>query len=118
MEAWELEQAAERHGDAIYRTALQYTRQPADAEDVLQEVLLERRMPPWHADPHHGKFANDRSLTAGETQTLLRWIKQGCPRGNGEDPLERTAAAAADSDGELDEDDRPVRHVHRTLGKP
>lgn len=63
---------------------------------MIEEVLLERRMPPWHADPHHGTFANDRSLTAVETQALLRWIKQGCPRGDGEDPLERPAAAPAE----------------------
>src|SRR4051794_29263201 len=30
--------------------------------DMIQEVVLARRMPPWHADPHVGKFANDRSL--------------------------------------------------------
>lgn len=61
---------------------------------MIEEVLLERRMPPWHADPHYGTFANDRSLTAGESQALLRWIKQGCPRGEGADPLEAQASAA------------------------
>ena len=42
MEAQALERIAERYGDLIYRVALQYTGQSADAEDVLQEVLLER----------------------------------------------------------------------------
>lgn len=28
-------------GDTIYRVALQYTGHPCDAEDVLQDVLLE-----------------------------------------------------------------------------
>src|SRR6185369_2492569 len=54
---------------------------------MIREVLLERRMPPWHADPHYGKFANDRSLTGAEARTLMRWIDQDCPRGDGEDPL-------------------------------
>jgi hypothetical protein len=63
---------------------------------MIEEVLLDRRMPPWHADPHYGKFANDRSLTAAEAQALLRWIKQGCPRGEGEDPLEAPPAPAAE----------------------
>ena len=54
---------------------------------MMEEVVLDRRMPPWHADPHYGKFANDRTLSAVETHTLLRWIEQGCPRGDGEDPL-------------------------------
>jgi len=55
--------------------------------DMMQEVLLARRMPPWDADPHYGKFANDRSLTSSEKRTLLRWIEAGAPRGEGEDPL-------------------------------
>ena len=42
MEAQELARTAADHGDAVYRTALQYTGLFADAEDVLQEVLLER----------------------------------------------------------------------------
>jgi hypothetical protein len=58
---------------------------------MIEEVVLDRRMPPWHADPHYGKFVNDRTLTTKETHTLLNWIAQGCPRGDGEDPL--TAAA-------------------------
>src|SRR5262245_53921572 len=29
----------------------------------IREAVLEERMPPWHADERHGKFANDRRLT-------------------------------------------------------
>jgi len=54
---------------------------------MMQEVLLARRMPPWDADPHYGKFANDRSLTAAGKRLLLRWIEAGAPRGDGEDRL-------------------------------
>lgn len=54
---------------------------------MIEEVVLDRRMPPWHADPHHGKFVNDRALTSAEAHTLMRWIEQGSPRGDGEDPL-------------------------------
>jgi len=39
-------------------------------------------MPPWFADPHVGKFANDRSLSDDERDTLLAWIDQGCPQGD------------------------------------
>jgi hypothetical protein len=38
-------------------------------------------MPPWHADPAYGAWANDRRLTDVERDTLLRWIKQGSPPG-------------------------------------
>jgi peroxiredoxin len=61
---------------------------------MIEEVVVARRMPPWHADPHYGKFQNDRSLTTVEAQTLLRWIQQGAPRGEGDDPLEKTVVEA------------------------
>jgi len=54
---------------------------------MIQEVLLAQRMPPWHADPHYGRFVNERSLTPKQAQTLVRWVEQGSPRGEGEDPL-------------------------------
>lgn len=54
---------------------------------MMQEVILSRRMPPWGADPHFGKFANDGSLSVAEARTLLHWIEQGAPRDEGEDPL-------------------------------
>jgi hypothetical protein len=64
---------------------------------MMREVILDRRMPPWHADPHYGKFANDRSLTGPEARTLLRWIEQGSPRGDGDDPLPSASLATAPS---------------------
>ena len=39
-------------------------------------------MPPWHADPGHGEFANDRRLNAGDKETILQWIANGAPEGN------------------------------------
>lgn len=54
---------------------------------MIREVLRTDRMPPWHADPHHGEFSNDRSLTTAERQKLVRWVEAGAPRGEGEDPL-------------------------------
>jgi peroxiredoxin len=54
---------------------------------MIEEVILTRRMPPWDADPAYGKFANDASLSLNQAQTLLRWVHQGAPRGEGDDPL-------------------------------
>ncbi len=53
--------------------------------DSIREAVAEQRMPPWHADPRHGKFANDRSLSKEEKATLLSWIDQGTPRGDERD---------------------------------
>jgi hypothetical protein len=54
---------------------------------MIREVIRTKRMPPWHADPHYGEWANDRSLTVQERQDLVHWIEAGAPRGEGDDPL-------------------------------
>jgi len=54
---------------------------------MIKEVVLTKRMPPWHADPGIGHFSNDRSLDVEETKTLIKWIDSGSPRGEGVDPL-------------------------------
>jgi hypothetical protein len=54
-------------------------------ESTMREVLVQRRMPPWHADPHYGTFANDRSLTEAEQATMLAWLDGGTPKGKDEE---------------------------------
>ena len=57
----------------------------------IREAILEERMPPWHADPRHGKFANDRRLTDLEREILVTWIDQGAVKGDDKDlPLPLT----------------------------
>jgi peroxiredoxin len=53
--------------------------------DTIQEVILEQRMPPWHADPRFGKFRNDRRLSREEADTILEWVRQGCLKGDDKD---------------------------------
>jgi hypothetical protein len=50
--------------------------------DMILEVVNEGRMPPWHASPDHGHFANDRRMTQEEIDTLNRWVAQGLARGD------------------------------------
>jgi len=58
---------------------------------MIKEVVAERRMPPWHADPRYGHFSNDRSLNAKDRATLLAWVDQGTPLGDLKDvPPART----------------------------
>lgn len=74
MEA--LEETVQRHGDAVYRTALQYTRSTADAEDVLQEVLLERfRTEQGFDSPEHERYWLLR-VTVNKCKNLLRTRKR------------------------------------------
>ena len=49
---------------------------------MIKEVVHDNRMPPWHADPNVGKFANDRSLSKAEKDLLFSWIDNGAPQGD------------------------------------
>ena len=49
---------------------------------MIREVVDGRWMPPWHADPSFGRFANDRSLSPRERSILLAWVDQGAPEGD------------------------------------
>lgn len=53
----------------------------------IKHALLSNKMPPWHADPEYGRFANDLSLPGHLKAALVRWIDAGAPRGDGRDPL-------------------------------
>lgn len=54
---------------------------------MMREVIRTRRMPPWHADPHVARFANEIGLDVDEKRRLVHWIEAGAPRGDGPDPL-------------------------------
>jgi hypothetical protein len=62
--------------------ALSSYRDAASWSAALREAVAERRMPPWHADPAHGRFHNDRRLSEADRATLLAWVDQGCAEGN------------------------------------
>ncbi len=53
----------------------------------IRHAVLTGEMPPWFADPEHGTFENDWSLSDESARALIDWIDQGTPRGEGEDPL-------------------------------
>lgn len=50
--------------------------------ETIAEVVRDGRMPPWHADPHHGKFANNRRLSDAEKDLIYRWVSAGAPEGD------------------------------------
>src|SRR5256886_17678725 len=57
-----------------YKDARPFAR--AIASEVSRGV-----MPPWHADPAHGEFLNDRRLTPQEKDIILKWVANGAPEG-------------------------------------
>ncbi|SPE38500.1 conserved exported hypothetical protein [Candidatus Sulfopaludibacter sp. SbA3] len=52
---------------------------------AIKESILLKKMPPWFADPHFGKFSNDRSLSKDELDTLTAWADGGAQEGAAKD---------------------------------
>ena len=50
--------------------------------DMILEVIEEKRMPPWHADPDVGTFLNSRTISKQDIETLETWVDQGTPEGD------------------------------------
>ncbi len=85
-------QSCHRPGEAAPMSFLTYesTRPWAKA---IKTAVATKKMPPWFADPSHGKFANDRTLSAAELNTLVSWADAGATAGNPKDapkPIEFT----------------------------
>ncbi len=53
--------------------------------EMMLEVIDQRRMPPWHADPQHGKFVGARRMPKEARKTLVAWVEQGMPEGDAKD---------------------------------
>lgn len=53
--------------------------------DTIVEVIEAGRMPPWHANPKYGHFANERKLTNEEKKLIFQWVKNGAPEGDPKD---------------------------------
>jgi peroxiredoxin len=50
--------------------------------ETIAEVVADGRMPPWHADPAHGEFADDRRLSEAERAIIVQWVADGAPEGD------------------------------------
>jgi mono/diheme cytochrome c family protein len=51
----------------------------------IKEKVVTREMPPWHADPHFGQFANEMKLTQAEIDTVVAWVDGGAKEGSAKD---------------------------------
>ncbi len=58
---------------------------------AIRSAVLTKKMPPWHADPRHGEFLNDRTMAKVEIDTLVGWADQGAAPG---DPSKAPKAVA------------------------
>jgi peroxiredoxin len=69
-------------GGEVAPFALQSYDDAVEHSAMMKEVVLQRRMPPWHADPRYGHFSNDRRMEQDEIDQLLAWIDAGTPLGD------------------------------------
>lgn len=74
-------QNCHRPGEAAPMSFLEYKTARPWAKAIKAAVQV-RKMPPWLADPHYGKFANDYSLSDADRNTLVAWVDAGAPEGN------------------------------------
>jgi mono/diheme cytochrome c family protein len=73
-------QSCHRPGEIAPFSLLEYS-EAASWSETIGESVREGRMPPWHANPAYGEFANDARLSDQERTTLLNWVEQGAPEG-------------------------------------
>ena len=48
---------------------------------IMRESVVQRKMPPWHADPAFGEFSNDARLSDEEIAIIDAWVRNGTKRG-------------------------------------
>jgi hypothetical protein len=60
---------------------------------MIREVIRTRVMPPWDADPAHGRFANSCDITVEQQRMIVHWIENGAAA-SASDPLARKRAKA------------------------
>ena len=61
----------------------------------IKEKVVTREMPPWHADPHFGKFENEARLSQADIDTIAAWVDGGTKEGTAKD-LPHVPNAATD----------------------
>jgi hypothetical protein len=73
-------QTCHRPGEAAPFSLLTYEQARPWAK-AIKSTALQKKMPPWFADPQFGKFSNDRALSQSDINTLVAWVDAGAPLG-------------------------------------
>jgi hypothetical protein len=74
-------QSCHRPGQIAPMSLLTYEEARPWARSIRTKVES-RQMPPWFADPAHGRFANDRSLSSRDIESIAKWVDSGAPQGD------------------------------------
>jgi mono/diheme cytochrome c family protein len=73
-----------RPGEAAPFSVLSYKDVRPWAKSI-KEKIVNREMPPWHADPHVGRWVNDPRLTQSQIDTIVSWVDGGAKEGEPKD---------------------------------
>jgi hypothetical protein len=73
-----------REGEIAPMPLMNYEETRPWAKSIRRHVS-KRSMPPWFADPAHGAFSNDPTLSKEEIDTIVQWVKGGAPEGDADD---------------------------------
>ena len=57
-------------------------REASRRADVLAEVVLHERMPPWFVSAEYGPFINERNMSQEEREILIQWADMGALSGD------------------------------------
>ncbi|HZR64332.1 MAG TPA: hypothetical protein VFA85_04240 [Terriglobales bacterium] len=52
---------------------------------LIRDAVVQRKMPPWHADPNVGHFLNDPRLSDADIATIDAWFRTGAREGDAKD---------------------------------
>lgn len=77
-------QTCHRPGEAAPMSLLTYEQARPWAKSIKQAVAT-KKMPPWFADEHYGKFSNDPSMSQSDIDVLTNWADGGAQAGIAKD---------------------------------
>src|SRR5690348_9557302 len=77
-------QSCHRPGEGTPFSLLTYEEAKPWAK-LMRQMVQQRQMPPWFEDGHTAKFANNRSLTQAQIDTIVAWENAGAPKGDPKD---------------------------------
>jgi len=77
-------QSCQRPGEPAPMPLLTY-KQVRPWASAIKEATALKKMPPWFADSHYGKWSNDRSLAKADIDKIARWADSGAPEGDAKD---------------------------------
>jgi mono/diheme cytochrome c family protein len=76
--------ACHRPGEVAPMSLLTY-RDARPWAKAIREKVVEKQMPPWHADPRHGEWLNDRRISQEAIDTIAKWVDGGAREGDPKD---------------------------------